>query len=116
MAQSDDNNLLGRSCSRLEEIANEARKNLLLQNVYFNESSKKYDVNHPNANQSQGGVDDRLNIKGKGTFGGYLDTTNGGGYYDINGRPDVDGSGRNRLLAKNLYNRDKPYDCYVDII
>lgn len=112
----DNNNTLGRSCSRLEEIANQARQALILQNIYFKETGKFYDVSHPNANQNQGGADDRLNIKGKGTNGGYLDTTNGGGYYDINGRPDVDGSGRNAALTKNIYTKDRPYDCYVDII
>ena len=114
MAINDNNNRLGTSCNRLEEIAAQARQELLVRNVYQNQTGKIYNENHPNALQAQGGSDDRLNIKGKGTAG-YLDTLNGGGYYDIFGRPDVDGSGRNRLLQKNIYNRDKQYDCFPTI-
>jgi hypothetical protein len=110
----DNNNVLGRSCSRLEEIAAKARQDLLIRNVYHNETGKIYNENHPNALQAQGGSDDRLNIKGKGTAG-YLDTENGGGYYDIYGRTDVDGSGRLRALQKNIYRKENPYDCYPNI-
>ena len=110
----DNNNRLGKSCTRLEEIAKAARENLLLRNVYQNDTGKRYDINHPNALQEPGGADDNLNIKGKGTAG-YLDTLNGGGYYDIYGRQDVNGSGRINLLQKNLYKREDPYNCYPDI-
>lgn len=111
----DNNNRLGRSCTRLEEIAEEARKQLLLRNVYQNQTGRIYNETHPNASQAPGGSDDRLNIKGKGTNGGFLDTSEGGGYYDINGRPDVDGSGRNNLLQKNIYRKENPYDCFPNI-
>jgi hypothetical protein len=36
-----------------------------------------------------------------------LDTTNGGGYYDIHGRNEQ--GGRNRLLKINIYNKDNAY-------
>ena len=114
MAINDNNNRLGRSCTRLEEIAEQARQQLLLRNVYQNSVGRIYNENHPNALQTPGGSDDRLNIKGKGTAG-YLDTENGGGYYDIYGRPDVDGSGRNNLLLKNIYSKENPYDCFPNI-
>lgn len=111
---SDNNNTLGKSCTRLEEIATAARQELLLRNVYQNEPGKFYSTQHPNALQAQGGADDPQNIKGKGTFG-YLDTANGGGAYDIFGRPEVDGSGRNNLLLKNLYRKENQYNCFPNI-
>ena len=36
-----------------------------------------------------------------------LNTTEGGGYYDINGRNEQ--GGRNRLLSINIYNKDNAY-------
>lgn len=111
MAQNDNNNKLEDSCSRLEKIANEARIKLITQNIYQDEESKRYDARHPNATQKQGGYDDRRNNKGKGT-GKYLDTSNGGGYTDINGRSDV-GGGRIATLQKNKYTPDKPYNCFI---
>lgn len=36
-----------------------------------------------------------------------LDTTSGGGYYDIHGRNEQ--GGRNRLIAINIYNKDNAY-------
>ena len=108
----DNNNRLGRSCDRLSEIAEIARQNLVTQNIYQNVEGKTYTSRHPNATQVQGGVDDRTNIKGKGT-GEYLDTRGGGGYYDINGRPELGGGGRNALLSKNIYTADNPYDCFI---
>jgi hypothetical protein len=36
-----------------------------------------------------------------------LDTTNGGGYYDIHGRNGQ--GGRDRLLKINIYGKDNPY-------
>jgi hypothetical protein len=36
-----------------------------------------------------------------------LDTTNGGGYYDIHGRNEQ--GGRDRLLKINIYNKKTPY-------
>ena len=80
------------SCNELSRIAEEARKRILELNIYQDEAGKRYSATHPNATQAQGGVDDFNNIKGKGT-GIELDTSNGGGKYDIEGRPDVAGSG-----------------------
>ena len=108
----DNNNNVPKSCSRLEEIAEKARLGLISQNVYQNENNKRYGVTHPNATQETGGIDDRTNAKGKGT-GEYMDTTNGGGDADINGRADVAGSGRKRLLQNNKYSKDNPYDCFI---
>jgi hypothetical protein len=101
----DNNNVNPKSCNRLEEIANEARKKLLTENIYQNETGKSYDSRHPNANQSKGGVDDRQNAKGKGT-GQYMDSSNGGGSADI--------SARTNALLKNKYTKDKPYDCFIN--
>ena len=112
MAIQDNNNRLGRSCDRLGEIADTAREQLILQNVYQDISGKRYNSTHPNATQAQDGVDDRLNAKGKGT-GGYLDTTSGGGSIDINGRPELGGGGRLEALTKNIYTKDNPYDCFI---
>ena len=42
-----------------------------------------------------------------------FDTRGGGGYYDINGRPELGGGGRNALLSKNIYTADNPYDCFI---
>lgn len=100
------------SCNLLTKIAEEARKNLKRLNIYQDEAGKRYNETHPNATQAQGGVDDPINAKGKGT-GGELDTSNGGGYYDINGRPDVIGSGRNAAFRVNKYTPDKHYDCFI---
>lgn len=108
----DNLNNTPRSCNRLQDIAEEARHRLITQNLYQDEVGKRYEAGHPNATQQGGGVDDRLNTKGKGT-GEFMDTTNGGGYYDINGRPDVGGSGRKNLLENNKYSKDKPYDCFM---
>lgn len=108
----DNQNNIPNSCNRLTEIADKAREQLLLANVYQNIEGKRYDVTHVNATQGQGGIDDRQNAKGKGT-GNYLDTSNGGGSLDINGRADVFGSGRTRLLQLNKYSKDKPYDCFL---
>lgn len=113
MPRNDNNNALPDSCSRLTEIANQARERLIKLNVYQNQAGKMYGAEHPNARQINGGADDPLNIKGKGTDGGYLDTSNGGGYYDIYGKPEVQGSGRKNLLLKNKYSADNPYDCFI---
>jgi hypothetical protein len=112
MAINDNNNRLGRSCDRLGDIASKAREQLILQNVYQDLSGKRYNSTHPNATQAQGGIDDRLNAKGKGT-GEYLDTSNGGGSIDINGRPELGGGGRLDALTKNIYTKDNPYDCFI---
>lgn len=110
----DNLNNLEDSCNRLVRIADEQRKNMIITNAYsYLDSSKYYGANHPNATTQKGGTDDPLNIKGKGT-GEYLDFTNGGGYYDIYGRPDVMDSGRLRLISKNKFSADKPYNCFIE--
>ena len=112
MAINDNNNRLNPSCDRLGQIAEEARQGLITQNVYQDISGKRYDATHPNATQAQGGVDDRLNVKGKGT-GEYLDTTNGGGYTDQFGKPELGIGARQDAFTKNIYTRDNPYDCFI---
>jgi len=101
------------SCDRLTEIADKQRAELAALNAYQNSNGKQYNASHPNATQETGGNDDPLNIKGKGT-GTAFDTVNGGGYYDINGRADVNGSGRNAHYT-NEYNLTKHYDCVIDL-
>ena len=81
-------------------------------NVMFGPGVHIYTATHPNATQAQGGVDDRLNSKGKGT-GEYLDTRNGGGSVDINGRPELGIGARQDAFTKNIYTRDNPYDCFI---
>ena len=98
----DNLNNTPKSCNRLEEIAKQARENLIRDNIYQDELGKRYTVVDPNATQKTGGIDDRTNEKGKGT-GEFLDTSKGGGSLDINGRVDVNGSGRNALLTLNKY-------------
>lgn len=112
MAIQDNNNDLGRSCDRLGQIAAESRERLLTENIYQDKSGKRYNTTHPNATQAQGGIDDRGNHKGKGT-GEYMDTTKGGSSIDINGIPELGGGGRQDALRKNIYTKDKPYDCFI---
>ena len=100
------------SCTKLEEIANQARQQLVQQNIYIDQSGLKYDMTHPNATQAQGGIDDPLNYKGKGT-GGNFDTNNGGSIVDINGVPSLVGSGRNAIYTVNEYNPSNKYECFM---
>lgn len=109
----DNNNNIPKSCSRLEEIANEARAKLIRDNVYQDVAGQRYTSTHVNATQGGGGIDDRQNQKGKGT-GEFLDTSKGGGSLDVNGRADVGGSGRKNLLTLNKYSADEPYDCFLN--
>lgn len=100
------------SCSRLEEIAKSTRESLLVKNIYQDAANFQYGLTHPNATRQKGGIDDPLNIKGKGT-GILFDTNNGGSDIDINGLPSVNGSGRNAIYSVNQYNPDKKYDCFA---
>jgi hypothetical protein len=100
------------SCDRLGEIADKARAELTALNSYRNVSGQIYGPTHPNATQEVG-QGDPSNIRGKGT-GVAFDTENGGGYYDINGRPDVSGSGRKSHFT-NTYNKNNVYDCVIDL-
>ena len=63
------------ACNRLTEIAEQQRATFTGLNVY-SEGIKQYSAVHRNATQQEGGQDDIINIKGKGT-GSYFDTTNG---------------------------------------
>lgn len=112
MANDVNLNNIPDSCDKLSKIADEARNKLITLNIYQNQSGKKYSAQHPNATQKQGGIDDVNNVKGKGT-GVFLDTSNGGGKLDIEGRVDVIGSGRKRLLMLNKYTQDKKYECNI---
>lgn len=100
------------TCDRLGEIAEQARNELTALNIYKNASGRIYSATHPNATQQIGGIDDPNNAKGKGT-GVLFDTENGGGFFDINGRPGVNGSGRVAHF-NNLYNKNNVYDCVID--
>ena len=98
------------SCSKLVEIANMSRDEHKIKNVYYEQNGFIYNDQHPNATQSIGGSDDQYNAKGKGT-GVLFDTTNGGGSYDINGRPDVINSGRLAIYNENIYTPNSKYEC-----
>ena len=67
-------------------------------------------MNHPNAKANVNGTDDPQNIKGKGT-GVFLDSSGGGGFYDIYGDPSIPNTGRNAVNFLNKYTADKPYNC-----
>lgn len=109
--------------SNLEKIGFERRNEYeLLRNDYTKEN--KYDINHESAKWHEGEEGHPI---GKGTGKGYehtlpreynemtknqirpqLDIENGGGSYDINGRPGVDG-GRKLLQTINVYSKERPY-------
>jgi hypothetical protein len=107
--------------SNLEKIGFERRnEHELLRNDI--QKNKPYDENHPYAISREG------QPLGKGTESsghqhsipmGYseltknqirpqIDVENGGGEYDINGRPGVDG-GRKWLMTINTYDKDNKY-------
>ena len=89
--------------SDLEKIAIEIRKTLQAKNTFNEGDGKKYQAGHTRALS-----DDKTPIQGKGT-GIFLDTYNGGGDLDINGNPEVPGSGRIKNKVMNEYNEDKAY-------
>jgi len=91
--------------TELEKAAIAARKQLIPRNTYNNEdANNNYSTTHTRAKS-----DETTPVNGKGT-GVYLDTTNGGGSYDINGTPNAAGSGRIGNLTFNKYNDDNRYD------
>lgn len=108
--------------SRLEAEALEYRKESLIQNDYQKDIELNYSESHEDA-KSHGDENHPLG-KGTGNGGhtyilpnknaskdGYtttLDTTKGGGSYDIFGRPGV-GGGRNKAFSINIYNPQRPY-------
>jgi hypothetical protein len=110
--------------SNLEKIGIERRNEYeLVRNDI--KKSKPYDVDHDTAVWHEGDITKPL---GKGTRSDghqhsipqayneltknqirpQLDTENGGGAYDINGRPGV-GGGRKWLQIINLYDKDNQY-------
>jgi len=97
------------ACSKLEEIANNTRPQMLGKNVYTEES--QYSSIHPNATQAIGGNDPN-NIRGKGT-GVTFDTTNGGSSVDVNGVSGIYGTGRKAIYYVNEYNPDNQYQCPI---
>lgn len=99
------------ACSKLEEIANAKRAELLAQNVYNTVEGNIYSAVHPNATQATGDRDPK-NIRGKGT-GVKFDTTSGGSSIDINGDPRYQNTGRIAIYS-NKYNPDNQYDCVIE--
>lgn len=97
------------SCSKLIEIGQQARNEMLAKNRYS--ENNRYSAEHPDATQ-QTTASDPDNRYGRGT-GVKFDTQNGGNFYDINGRPEVYGSGRNAIYYVNKYNPDNQYNCSI---
>ena len=111
--------------SNLEKIGFESRTEQLIQNKIQKGNGKEYSADHDTAKWHEG---DENHPLGKGTGnGGHLhtvpqefneltknqfhpqiDTENGGGSYDVNGRPGVDG-GRKWLQKINIYGPDNKY-------
>lgn len=90
--------------SKLEKIAIEKRNELVAKNVYNYESDdNKYSAMHTRAKS-----DTETPLHGKGT-GVFMDTTAGGDDIDVNGNPQVPGSGRIKNVATNQYNKANDY-------
>lgn len=90
--------------SDLEKIGITTRNSLKAKNVYKDLDGERYKVDHTRALS-----DTNSPIHGKGT-GVYLDTYNGGSDMDINGNPEIVGSGRIKNKAFNEYNEAKKYE------
>ena len=91
--------------NKLEEIAIEARKQLLTKNTFNDDAkSNNYSATHTNALS-----DEATPANGKGT-GISFDTANGGSHHDIYGVAHAAGSGRLGNVIKNQYAQDKPYE------
>lgn len=95
---------------KLTEISKEQRAKIMPRNAYNNESdSNNYTAKHTRATSDQ-----ETPERGRGTDG-YLDTPNyeAGTQTDINGNPNIQGSGRNAAIANNAstwgYGPDSPY-------
>lgn len=108
----DNLNTTPDSCSKLTEIANQQRQELLIINTYSDNNGKRYSSTHPNATQESTSRDP-LNIKGKGT-GIEFDFSEGGGFYDVNGKPSEGSYGRNGINIKNKFTPDTPYRCIIE--
>lgn len=90
--------------SKLDQIAQEQRNILLLNNGFNNlGETNLYTPTHTKALS-----DEESPIQGKGT-GIFLDTTAGGGSLDIHGTASVSGSGRLANVGKNIYNETNQY-------
>ena len=85
--------------TKLEELGDVYRVDNVIKNTYLDSDGKRYKETHPNA------LSDGDN-KGKGTGGNsdQLNTSSGGGDWDINGNPSEPGTGRNALIARNEAN------------
>jgi hypothetical protein len=86
--------------SKLEELGNEFRKLNIIKNDYTQDpadTGSEYSATHKNAIS-----DGDVNGKGTNDGGDTINTSNGGGFYDIYGNEKLyPGSGRNALIAKN---------------
>ena len=98
------------SCSLLEDIGKKYREENLVKNIYG--QSSLYSQVHPNATVAQGGIDDPLNQKGKGT-GIPFDTSQGGSSVDINGSPLFMGLTGRVAVAQNKFTASNQYQCEV---
>lgn len=90
--------------SRLEELAKQAREELIKKNNFNHQSDdNKYSAGHTRAVSDQ-----KTPNRGKGT-NNFLDTENGGNDFDINGNPNKAGSGRAGNVGFNFYDKDLKY-------
>ena len=95
--------MAGTNKKTLQDYAIEKRGELSAKNIYNEIEGSDYTAQHTRALS-----DSKTPIQGKGT-GIFLDVTNGGGDYDINGNPIIVGSGRIKNLGVNEYGDSKPY-------
>ena len=106
--------------SRLESEAIPHREGLLIRNDY-QEGDHEYSEAHPDAmatgdplGKGTGvplGVAPRPgSVDSKAISYSNMNTIDGGGQYDVEGRDSVGKSGRVQLMAMNLYNKENYYD------
>lgn len=104
---------------RLEQEAIQHREELLIRNDYqedvneYNEQSKDAlsdgDPLGKGTGEAMGVAPVPGYLKDKGISYRNINTKNGGGQYDIKGRPEVGKSGREELMIMNLYNEGNSY-------
>jgi hypothetical protein len=104
---------------RLEQEAIPHREELLLKNDYqagaleYNESHKDAlsdgDPLGKGTGEAMGVAPLPGSVLDKGISRRNVNTSNGGGQYDIEGRPEVGKSGRVELMAMNLYSEHDSY-------
>lgn len=93
--------------SELEQIAIQQRATLIAANTYdVNAPANGYSETHTRALADAATPD-----YGKGT-GTFMDTGNGGSDIDVNGNPNIAGSGRIGNTVINQYNGDAPANGY----